>query len=412
MKNEIENNARLLEALDYIDSDLIGATADKLMKPIPAKKRFFTTRKLAIIAACLCLAVLLVPFIIKLSDVEVSISVSENDPPPPPFGMNDDTHIINTQSYDGSRGLIYRASEDGTYAILVDDGSCTDRDITVATNYNGLPVTHIKNSALSKCKTVESVTFPDTVEEIGSGVLWDCPNLKRIYIGAGVRKIGLHAFIENALEEVVISPDNPYFICKNNCVIETATKTLILGYNGATIPDDGSVEIIGYFAFSSAKGITSMIIPEGIREIRSNAFERCEFESITLPKSLEKLGSGVFIGCENLKYFDLGGYHELPDSTLSDCREIREVTGLENVTRIGRYALNVGEYLYNIRLTSALKYIDEHACSGADSLGRIYFDGTVEEWNAIPRGYKWTRLAPNIICNDGKGDYKATLPDD
>ena len=251
---------------------------------------------------------------------------------------------------------------------------------------------------------MESVTFPDNVEEIGVRVLSECPNLKRIYLGAGVRLIDLHAFSECDIEEIVISPDNPHLVFRDGCVIDTAAKTLILGIRGAVIPGDGSVERIGYSAFSGRRGISSLIIPEGIKEICSFAFEGCDVERIAFPTSIEKLDTSALRDCKYLKYFDLGGYSELPDYSLDGCDALREVTGLENVTRIGKYALSVGADLHSIRLTSSLKSIDEYACLKASSLNCIYFDGTVEQWNAISKGKGWNLRTPDarIICNDGE----------
>ena len=404
MKNE--KDTRLYDALDYIDSDLIGETADKLMVPLKPKVRRIPARAIALIAAFICLIALAIPVIIKLTMVETTITVYDD----PPIHGNDavSNAEIHTQSYDGSRGLIYKISDDGTYAILTDIGSCTDKNIVVASNYNGYPVKEIYNYAIAKNNTVESVTIPDSVETVRS--FCDCPNLRRVYIGAGVSKISYMAFTGNDISEVVISPDNPYFVCRNNCVIEVATKTIVLGYRGAVIPDDGSVERINGFSFCDMKGIDSIVIPEGIKYIGGHAFEGCEFKSIVLPKSLEYLSTHVFGNCKNLEYFDLGGYKELPEGTLFYCNALREVVGLENVTRLGRYALD-GNYLTSIRLTSALQYIDEYAFGLTNSLSRVYFDGTVAEWNAIPKGYKWNDRLPatNVICNDGKGDPSATM---
>ena len=406
MKKENSKDTRLYEALDFIDSDIIGETADKLMVPLKPKVRRVPARAIALIAACICLIALAIPVIIKLTKVETTITVY--DDPPIPGNHAVSTVEIHTQSYDGSRGLIYKISDDGTYAILTDIGSCTDKDIVVASTYNGYPVKEIHNGAITKNDTVESVTIPDSVETVRS--FSNCPSLRRVYIGAGVSRISFMAFNDNDLSEVIISPDNPYFVCRNNCVIEVATKTIVLGYRGAVIPDDGSVERIMDFAFCNMKGIDSIVIPEGIKYIGGHAFEGCEFKSIVLPKSLEYLGTYVFEHCKNLEYFDLGGYKELPDGTLFYCNALREVVGLENVTRLGRNALD-GNYLTSIRLTSALQYIDEYAFGLTNSLGRVYFDGTVAEWNAIPKGYHWNHNLPatNVICNDGKGDPSATM---
>ncbi len=402
MKNE--KDTRLYEALDFIDSDLIGETAELLMAPIKPQAQNLRIKRLALIAACICLIAISIPVIMTLTNFDTTIVITESSAPLPFGGLNEGTVGTNVNVYDGSRGLVYKASDDGTYAVLVDIGYCTDTDITVATAYNGLPVKAVRFGALSRCDAVESVTFPDNVEEIGVRVLSECPNLKRIYLGAGVKLIDLHAFSECDLDEIVISRDNPHLVFRDGCVIDTAAKTLILGIRGAVIPDDGSVERIGYSAFSGRRGVSSLIIPEGIKEICSSSFEGCDLERVTLPKSIEKLGSSAFRDCKYLKYFDLGGFGELPDYLLARCDSISEAVGLENVTRIGKYALSAGDSLRSIKLTSSLKYIDEYACSRASSLGCIYFDGTVEEWNAIPKGKGWNLRMPgmSIVCNDGE----------
>jgi hypothetical protein len=402
MKNE--KDTRLYDALDFIDSDLIGETAELLMQPIKPQAQNQRIKRLALIAACICLIAISIPVIMTLTNFDTTIVITESSAPLPFAGLNEGTVGTNINVYDGSRGLVYKASDDGSYAVLVDIGYCTDTDITVATAYNGLPVKAVRFGALSRCDAVESVTFPDNVEEIGVRVLSECPNLKRIYLGAGVRLIDLHAFSECDIEEIVISPENPHLVCRDGCVIDTATKTLILGIRGAVIPGDGSVERIGYSAFSGRRGISSLIIPEGIKEICSFAFEGCDVERIALPKSIEKLGTSTRRDCKYLKSFDLGGYSDLPDYSLDGCDALREVTGLENVTRIGKYALSVGADLHSIRLTSSLKSIDEYACLKASSLNLIYFDGTVEQWNAISKGKGWNLRTPDtrIICNDGE----------
>lgn len=402
MKNE--KDTRLYEALDFIDSDLIGETAELLMQPIKPQAQNQRIKRLALIAACICLIAISIPVIMTLTNFDTTIVITESSAPLPFAGLNEGTVGTNINVYDGSRGLVYKASDDGSYAVLVDVGYCTDTDITVATAYNGLPVKAVRFGALSRCDAVESVTFPDNVEEIGVRVLSECPNLKRIYLGAGVRLIDLHAFSECDLDEIVISPENPHLVFRDGCVIDTAAKTLILGIRGAVIPGDGSVERIGYSAFSGRRGISSLIIPEGIKEICSFAFEGCDVERIALPTSIEKLDTSALRDCKYLKYFDLGGYSELPDYSLDGCDALREVTGLENVTRIGKYALSVGADLHSIRLTSSLKSIDEYACLKASSLNCIYFDGTVEQWNAISKGKGWNLRTPDtrIICNDGE----------
>ena len=224
MKKDNSRDERLIEAIDFIDSDLIAETAERLMQPVSHKKRFLSTRRLALIAACIALIALALPTALRLMRVEVTIT--QDGPRLPIFSIGTSPDVQeNRNEHDGSRGLTYTVSEDGTYAILTDIGFCTDKDIVVASTYNGYPVKEIYNGAITKNDTVESVTIPDSVEIIRG--FRECPNLRRVYIGAGVREISFMAFTDNDLHEVIISPENPYFVCRNSCVIEVATKTIV-----------------------------------------------------------------------------------------------------------------------------------------------------------------------------------------
>lgn len=85
--------------------------------------------------------------------------------------------------YDGSQGLEYKISDDGTYAILVGIGTCTDKDIVTATTYNGLPVTSVDYS-FSKISNITSITLSDSVLTIGG--IDNMPDLVKVYFSKSV----------------------------------------------------------------------------------------------------------------------------------------------------------------------------------------------------------------------------------
>lgn len=59
---------------------------------------------------------------------------------------------------------------------------------------------------------------------------------------------------------------------------------------------------LNMMAFASCASLTSIRIPENVKEIGLSAFSGCSsLESITLPEGLEELGTSVFIGCSTLK---------------------------------------------------------------------------------------------------------------
>ena len=127
-------------------------------------------------------------------------------------------------------------------------------------------VTTIGRGLLSGCKSIESVTIPASVEYIGR--TWD-PN-------AQVQVISNSPFegCDN-LSSIMVNEENSKYHSNGNCLIETATKTLIACCDSAAIPDDGSVTVIGDGAFDSCRDMVSVMIPACITRIEALAFLNC-----------------------------------------------------------------------------------------------------------------------------------------
>ena len=171
-------------------------------------------------------------------------------------------------------------SEDGSvsYEVKVD---VNNRDITEAVIpavYNGLPVTRIADSGFGRCENLVSVTIPDSVTEIGNYAFAMCHSLKSITIPRSVTKIGRFIFLRRsctALEALSVEEGNPVYHSDGNCIIETATNTLLFGCKASVIPDDGSVTKIGERAFYFSS-VESIVIPDTVTEIGNLAFAKCE----------------------------------------------------------------------------------------------------------------------------------------
>ena len=96
--------------------------------------------------------------------------------------------------YNSSRGLEYEISLDGKFAILVGIGTCTDKDIVIASTYNGIPVTRIDSYALYNCQFIESVTISEGVTIIHNEAFYLCKNLKKITLPSTLEWIQVWAF--------------------------------------------------------------------------------------------------------------------------------------------------------------------------------------------------------------------------
>ena len=233
---------------------------------------------------------------------------------------------------------------------------CTNlTTVTIGDNVKTIP-----SYAFNGCSSLTSITIPDSVTSIGDDAFDGCSGLTSVTIGKGVTSIGGGAFSRcSGLTNIKVAVGNTKYHSQGNCIIKTASKTLILGCKNSVIPADGSVTSIGSSAFSVCSGLTSVTIPDGVTKIGSSAFSGCSgLTNITIPESVTSIGWGAFFGCTGLT----------------------SVTISNGVTSIGAWAFE-----------------------NCTDLTRIDFNGTKAQWNAIEKGNDWSHNTGSftIYCTDG-----------
>ncbi len=195
---------------------------------------------------------------------------------------------------------------DGSVTVIASEAFYQNEFLTSITIPND--IIDIGASAFEKCKNLKQVIFEENscLTRIDMYAFWDCESLTSIFIPASVTYINSQAFgfvqdKSNNLASIVVDEENTKYHSNGNCLIETATKTLMFASNNSVIPSDGTVTKIANGAFKGCKQLISIQIPDTVTHIGNSAFSGCEnLMSVTLGSSVETIGESAFYGCYRL----------------------------------------------------------------------------------------------------------------
>lgn len=290
---------------------------------------------------------------------------------------------------------------DGVIAITDCNESVISVDIP--SEIDGCPVTTVGGYAFKGCVNLESITIPDTLNEIGYGAFLGCKKLESINIPDSVTKISTLAF--NSCESLanINIPDNVTSIGElafsntaffnnsdnwendvlyiNNHLIEAKDDitgiyeikagTITIGgqafsdscnLEGVIIPD--SVLTIGNTAFCFCESLKSITIPDSVIEIEAAAFDCClNLENIKIGKNVKKIGSDAFSSCWKLESIELPDGIEMIDGAFSGSG-VKSISLPDSITRLGDYAFASCESLESV-------IINNSQCSIAYSVDTI-----------------------------------------
>ena len=257
---------------------------------------------------------------------------------------------------------------------------------------------------------VTSLEIPDSVTSISSYAFYGCGSLTNITISDSITSIALSAFNGcDSLESIVVEEGNKVYHSEGNCIIETDSKTLIVGCKNSVIPSDGSVTHIGDHAFARCNSLASITIPDSVKSIGSNAFSGCSsLTSIVIPDSVTSIGIYVFNGVtaeivwgSAPQITSIGGYAfsgyqgesiTIPDSVTSigerafyNCSSLTSINIPDGVTSIGEDAFYWCSSLTSIVIPDSVTSIGSNAFEFCDSLKEVHISD-IAAWCAIDFG--------------------------
>lgn len=196
------------------------------------------------------------------------------------------------------------------------DNVLFNKDKTILIQYaNNLPNTSYKipngtkriaNDAFNACHNLTDVEIPTTVTEIGDQAFYQCFRMKNVYIPASVTSIGEGAFTGGHfyLTSIEVDPKNPAYTTIDG-VLYTKDMYEVVCYPTANerISYDihtGTIEILGN-SFASASNLKSVTIPTTVERIGSCAFLGCNgLQSVDIPANVTYIANQAFDYCKNL----------------------------------------------------------------------------------------------------------------
>jgi len=114
----------------------------------------------------------------------------------------------------------------------------------------------------------------------------------------------------------------------------------------------------------------SVIVPEGVTQIKKEAFKDCtNLKEVILPESLKNIGISAFEKCSSLSRIVIPSQvRKICSYTFSGCKNLKEVILPENLHQIGESAFQACVSLEAIRIPDTVENINSYAFCSCDNL--------------------------------------------
>ena len=165
----------------------------------------------------------------------------------------------------------------------------------------------INDFSFKQATNVENIIFDGNITSIGTQIFAWSNNTKiqNVYIGARVTSIDPIFKYGNYYGVVTVDEENPKYSSENNEIYNKDKTELIGIYHDiqGSYTVRSSVEIIKENVFIAKSGMKEVILPSGLKEIKTMAFSHCTgLTEIYIPNSVETIGEAAFVDATNLMH--------------------------------------------------------------------------------------------------------------
>lgn len=279
---------------------------------------------------------------------------------------------------------LQKLSGTGTFS-----GASALTDITLS---EGIAIT--EGSTFSECTSLKSIELPASITTIPSYMFAGCSALERVTAKGTITTIGNSAFKSDTalteipdLSQVTSIGDRAFYGCSALKTVDLHSVTT-MGYGAfqgcdalSGEIDLSNLEVIPGHAFCYDPNITSVVTCPTLRSIGDWAFIWADISTISLPETLNSIGTYTFYKAS------LSGTVALPDS----------------LTQLGASAFSGCEEVNAIQIGSGLKDIPANAFAGCTNLKTITVNNRREDVT-IPKidGVTVTYTIPSLTADNDK----------
>ena len=236
----------------------------------------------------------------------------------------------------------------------------------------------IGENAFRHCEMLCNINLPNSIDTISASAFFNCKALHINHLPKNLSHIGDSAFqwciidgvtIPKCIKEIGTYPFSKY---ANNITSESSRFVII----NSLLIDSVTNELI-QLVDSAVKNVS---IPECITKIRDNAFIHTDIESVTIPFSVKKMGSGIFWNCKVLSSIQLDCIIEkLPNSIFANCSSLTSFDVPEYIKVIELGAFYGCTNLHTINLNKGLKIIESRAFEKCTNLVSLNIPESIEK---------------------------------
>mgnify|MGYP004615038235 CR=1 FL=1 len=197
---------------------------------------------------------------------------------------------------------------------------------------------------------------------------------------------------------------NPWDI--EDGVLLSSDKNLELLGNTDTIVIPPSIKKIGSGAFSGVTNLKKVVIPGTVEEIGDNAFSNnTTLEEVTIEYGVKKVGRFAFKGCSNIKSLEFpDSITEIAYGAMQNCSSLNDLKLSKNMTAINSYLVAGCSELVTMDITEKIQLIGSYAFELCSKLKKLNIPASVTR---IDSGAFWGNYnLKDIVIDTESNDFK------